>query len=150
MFLAMLLVLLVAVQAPVQVDITEWTVPWENTRPRDPAVGDAENIWFVGQQGHYVGHLNPKTGQFKKYDLPSGAGPHNVIVGRDGGIWYSGNLQGYIGKLDPKTGEVKKYDMPNPAARDPHTLILDSAGFIWFTVQNGNFIGRFSHTFGET
>jgi virginiamycin B lyase len=133
------------VESTEHVEITEWRVPWPGTRPRDPAVGGANEIWFVGQQGDYVGLLRPETGEFERFDLPEGAGPHNVIVGSDGGAWYAGNRQGYIGRVDPETGEVTQFMMPDPEqVRDPHTLLLDESGDIWFTAQVSNYVGRLS------
>jgi virginiamycin B lyase len=124
------------------VTITEWPVPWKNTRPRDPYVESEHRVWFVGQGGDYVAMLDPATGKFQRYDLEKGTGPHNLIVDPSGHVWFAGNLKGYIGRLDPKTGEIVKYSMPDPAAADPHTLVFDSQGNIWFTVQGGNFVGR--------
>jgi virginiamycin B lyase len=109
----------------VKVEIREWEVPWKSTRPRDPSVAADGTIWFVGQQGHYVGHLNPATGEFKKYDLGEGVGPHNQILDKNGNVWFAGNRVGYIGKLDPKTGAIEKFPMPDPTVRDPHTLVMD-------------------------
>src|SRR5690606_20084437 len=105
-------------------------------RARDPfAAGDNE-VWFVGQRGHYVARFTPSTGEFFKKDLPDQAGPHNLIVGSDGIVWYAGNLRGYIGRYDPRTDEITKIEMPDPAARDPHTLVFDEGEkHIWFTVQ---------------
>ena len=40
------------------VEITEWTVPWEKTRPRDPFVDAGGRVWFVGQTGNYIAHLD--------------------------------------------------------------------------------------------
>jgi virginiamycin B lyase len=131
------------------VEIQEWTVPWENSRPRDPYVGPDGAVWFVGQTGHYVARLDPRSGAFKKYDLDPGTGPHNLIVDGAGQIWYAGNLTGHIGKLDPATGKITKYPMPDPAARDPHTLIFDRAGDLWFTVQGGNFVGKLETKSGK-
>ena len=125
-----------------QIDIKEWPVPWENSRPRDPYVGPGGNVWFVGQTGHYVAMLDPKTGEFERYDLEDGAGPHNLIVDDEGIVWYAGNRTAHIGRLDPASGQIQKIMMPDPAARDPHTLIFDQNGDIWFTVQGGNYMGR--------
>ena len=47
------------------VEITEWTVPWEKTRPRDPFVDASGKVWFVGQAGNYIAWLNPANGEFK-------------------------------------------------------------------------------------
>lgn len=131
------------------VPITEWQVPWANTRPRDPYVDHRGRVWFVGQQGDYVAYLAPESGQFRRFDLAEGTGPHNLIVGVDGSVWYAGNRNAHIGRLDPETGEIARYPLPNPAARDPHTLVFDSHGDIWFTVQRGNFVGKLSVASGE-
>ncbi len=124
------------------VDIQEWPVPWPNSRPRDPYVDSQGRVWFVGQTADYVAYLEPKTGEFKRFPLDSGAGPHNLIVDKTGFVWYAGNRAAHIGKLDPKTGAITKYPMPDPAARDPHTLVFDSKGDIWFTMQGANMIGK--------
>jgi len=117
----------------VEVQINEWEVPWGKTRPRDPYLRIQDEIWFVGQAGHYVGYFDTKTREFKRYDLDPGTGPHNVIVGEDGSIWYAGNRASHIGRLDADTGEITKFMMPNPEAVDPHTLTFNHDGDIWFT-----------------
>ncbi len=132
-----------------EVSIEEWTVPWERSRPRDPAVASSDEIWFVGQRSNYVARLTPSTGEFERFDLPDGAGPHNLIVADDGMVWYAGNTDAHIGKLDPATGGITRYDMPDGRARDPHTLNFDGQGSIWFTVQGGNVVGRIDMTSGE-
>src|SRR4051812_40318063 len=38
--------------------VTEWKVPWANTRPRDPFVAADGKVWFVGQAGNYVANLD--------------------------------------------------------------------------------------------
>jgi len=129
--------------ARADVEIREWPVPWQDSRPRDPDFVNATTVWFVGQQGQYLAKLNPQTGEFDKVELEDDPGPHNLIVGRDGIVWYAGNRKGYIGRYDPRTDELRKIALPDPKARDPHTLVFDAkAEHIWFTVQGGNFVGR--------
>ena len=132
-----------------QPELQEWEVPYPSSRPRDPMVGPDGDVWFVGQVSDYVARLDPESGEFQRFPLPEGAGPHNLVVAEDGTIWYSGNRAGHIGRLDPETGEVEQFPMPSSAARDPHTLVFDSQGDIWFTVQGGNFIGKFWPETGE-
>ena len=120
--------------------LTEWRVPWSNSRPRDPYVAADGRVWFVGQRDDYAAVLDLDTEQFTRFDLPSGAGPHNLIVGD--WVWYAGNTDSHIGRLDPATGNIVEIPMPLAAARDPHTLVFNSDGDIWFTVQNGNFVGK--------
>ncbi len=121
--------------------LEEWTVPYPESRPRDPYVGPDGRVWFVGQAGHYVANLDPATGEFTRYDLEDGTGPHNLIVGDDGTVYYAGNRVAHIGVLDPETGDLEKIMMPDERAQDPHTLIWNGDGDIWFTVQMGNLIG---------
>ncbi|MEX2632911.1 MAG: hypothetical protein WD267_02680 [Balneolales bacterium] len=129
-----------------QVEITEWQVPWENTRPRDPDVDEKGRVWFVGQRDDYVAWLDPDTGEFTRHDLEDGAGPHNLIVDEEGSIWYAGNRASHIGKMHPETGEITKYMMPDPSVRDPHTLVLDQNKDIWFTAQGSNVVGKFTRS----
>ncbi len=124
------------------VEIREWTVPWADSRPRDPYVDARGRVWFVGQTADYVAMLDPQTGQFTKYDLEKGAGPHNLIVDNHGIVWYAGNRAAHIGRLDPATKAIRKIAMPDSGARDPHTLVFDSKGDIWFTVQGGGYVGK--------
>lgn len=134
--------------SPDTVAITEWQVPWARTRPRDPFMAPDGIVWFVGQQGHYVGRLDPVSGTITKIDLDPGTGPHNVIVGRSGDLWYSGNASSHIGRVDVRTGRITKYPMPDSTIRDPHTLVQDADGTIWFTVQGGNAVGRLTPATG--
>lgn len=123
--------------------ITEWAVPWEKTRPRDPFFENETSVWFAGQRGNYLGHLNPLTGALDKVDLGPKAGPHNLIVGKDGIVWYAGNLQGYIGRYDRATGAVEKIAMPHEDGKDPHTLIFNAdESVIWFTLQGAGMVGK--------
>jgi len=126
-----------------KIDIREWQVPYENSRPRDPFAESATSIWFVGQRSGYLARLDVGLGTFTNVALKDGSVPHNLIVGSDGVIWYAGNRNGLIGRYDPKSEEIEEIMMPDSAARDPHTLIFDQAEEnIWFTVQGGNMMGR--------
>lgn len=129
--------------------ITEWRVPWDG-RPRDPYVAPNGTIYFVGQRTHYVGHFNPETEEFKKFELEDGTGPHTVVVDENGTPWYTGNRANHIGKVNPETGEITKYMMPDDmSARDPHTLAFNEDGHLWFTSQGANSVGFFNTETGE-
>jgi virginiamycin B lyase len=131
------------------VPITEWTVPWERSRPRDPYVAPDGRVWFVGQAGNYVAALDPRSGEFRRFEITDGTHPHNLIVDRQGVVWYAGNRNARIGRLDPASGEVREYPMPDAAVRDPHTLVFGRDGEIWFTAQGANAVGRLVPSTGE-
>ena len=130
------------------VQITEWTVPWERTRPRDPFVDAEGRVWFVGQAGNYIARLDPASGRFQRYEITDGTHPHNLIVDDAGVVWYAGNRNARIGRLDPKSGAIREFPMPDPAIRDPHTLVAGRGDEIWFTAQGANVVGRFTPSTG--
>jgi len=131
------------------VGIEEWSVEWQNTRPRDPSVAADGRVWFVGQAGDYAAVFDPETEAFRRYDLPEGAAPHTIYVTRDQQVWYAGNGDAHIGRIDPATGAITRVDMPDGALKDPHTIFEDSTGRLWFTAQWANQIGRYDRETGE-
>ncbi|MGA9572484.1 MAG: hypothetical protein WBS20_00910 [Lysobacterales bacterium] len=130
------------IENPVQVEITEWPVPWKDTRPRDPDVAPNGVIWLVGQGGDYAARFDPETGEFRRRDLPPGTGPHNLIIDWDGTLWIAGNRQAFIGRMNYLSGELTRFTMPDESARDPHTLAFSGRDVIWFTMQWSNYVGR--------
>ena len=42
-------ILAARVEQPLVVGVDQWPVPWQDTRPRDPAVDASGKVWFVGQ-----------------------------------------------------------------------------------------------------
>jgi virginiamycin B lyase len=130
-------------------ELVEWMVPFAESRPRDPFVGPDGMVWFVGQRSDYAAFLDPESGEFTKFELGEGTGPHNLVVDQDGTVWYTGNRQHHIGRLDPASGEIERFRVPHDAGQDPHTLVFDSKGDMWFTVQGGNLVGKFYKETGE-
>ena len=134
---------------PARVVITEWPVPWKDTRPRDPDVAPNGVIWLVGQGGDYAARFDPESGEFRRKDLPPGTGPHNLIIDRDGTLWIAGNRQAFIGRMNYTTGELTRFKMPDDSARDPHTLVFSGRDEIWFTMQWSNYVGRLNKKSGQ-
>lgn len=128
--------------------VSEWTVPWPNSRPRDPAVAPDGRIWFVGQAGNYLAVFNPADKSFDRVEIDPGTHPHNLIVDNNGHIWYAGNRNGMIGRYDPATRQLSRYPMPDSTVRDPHTLLLDGKGHIYFTAQQAGHVGRLNMATG--
>lgn len=123
------------------VEIIEWEVPWENTRPRDPWVSGPDRVWFVGQRDDYLGRFDPQSGEFQRYELDDGVGPHTVIAD-ERGAWYAGNRARHIGLLDPDSGDIERLMLPGDGIRDVHTMDFASNGDIWFSVSRGNQLGH--------
>ena len=124
-----------------------WSTPW-NGRPRDPHADPKGHVWFVGQAGNYVGRLDPKTGEFKRYEVAEGAHPHNLVVDPKGTVWFTGNANGTIVRLDPATGKTTPIPVPE-GVRDPHTMIFDRNGDAWFTAQQSSAVGKLTTATGK-
>lgn len=135
-------------ETPTTAEITEWEVPWPDTRPRDPYRAPDGAVWFVGQAGHYVGVLDPESGEFRRIDLEDGAGPHTVIV-NESGAWYAGNRADHIGHIATQDAAITRFEMPGDGTRDPHTMAFTGDGNIWFTAQHGNKVGFLDITSSE-
>ncbi len=137
------------VENPVQVEITEWPVPWKDSRPRDPDVAPNGVIWLVGQGGDYAARFDPASKEFTRKTLPPGTGPHNLIIDTNGTLWIAGNRQAFIGKMNSRSGELTRFPMPDDSARDPHTLVFSGKDEIWFTMQWSNYVGRLNKRSGK-
>ena len=127
----------------------EFTVPWQQTRPRDPVQDKQGRVWFVGQTGNYVAYLDAKSGEFKQFQVAAGTNPHNINLDENGGVWFTGNRNSRIVQLIPETGELKTFMMPDTTVRDPHTMIWGKDGVAWFTAQQSQRVGRFDRKTGE-
>jgi len=137
------------VENPLQLEITEWPVPWQDSRPRDPDVAPNGVIWLVGQGGDYAARFDPESKEFRQQTLPPGTGPHNLIIDWDGSLWIAGNRQAFIGKMNSTTGELTRFTFPDESARDPHTLVFSGKDEIWFTMQWSNYVGRLNKRSGH-
>ena len=143
--IALALLLLATGSASPAVEIREWTVPYPDTRPRDPSVAPDGRVWFVGQTGNYLAVFDPAKEAFARYDLPEGTKPHTVVVDRDGNPWVAGNGNGTILRYGADGKLQQTYTVPEGggiANRDPHTFAFDGRGGLWFTMQQGNAIGH--------
>lgn len=137
------------VSGPVEISFKEWMMPTLGQRSRDPIQAEDGTIWWAGQFGNLIGHLDPRTGEMKEYKLPANSYPHTVELDPKGIPWFTGNKNGTVGRLDPATGEAKVFKMPDPNAKDPHTLIFDKKGTAFFTLQNSNMVGRLNPETGD-
>ena len=139
----------VEVKGDLKINIQEWKVPTLGQRARDPVETADGMIWWNGQFGNVVGRLNPKTGEMKEIQLPTGAKPHSITPDAEGNIWYTGNANGTVGKIDAKTFAIREYKMPDPMAIDPHTAEFAPDGTMIFSLQNSQMVGRLIPATGE-
>src|SRR4051812_36398892 len=84
-------------------------VPAPGSHPHDPLDTQDGSIWYTGQMANLLGRLNPRMGEFRKYQVKTpGSGQHGLVSDANGNIWFTVNFKGYIGKLDPNTGDFRQ------------------------------------------
>lgn len=106
------------------VEISEWAVPYQHSRPRDPFVDSLGRVWFCGQAGGYLAYLEPESGEFKKYPLAEGGSPNRLV------------------EFDiAKQAFDTVIDVPNAGGSIRHMYFDDGRQSIWFG-EDTNFIGR--------
>jgi virginiamycin B lyase len=130
--------------AELKATIRGWDVPTKGAKPYAAAVSPDGSIWFTEEVANQIGHLNPKTGEFKEYPLTDhkNVAPHGLAADQRGNIWFAASSGGFIGKLEPDSEKLIVFKMPDPKATDPESLAFDSKGIVWFTVQNANMVGK--------
>jgi virginiamycin B lyase len=122
------------VPGEVEAQITEWKLPEAGAWPHDAYVTRDGMVWYSAQNTNKLGRFDPKTQQFKEFDLKTPkSGPQSMVDDPEGNIWFTPADAKYIGKLDPKTGAITEYPLPDPTASHPHTPVLDGKGNIWMT-----------------
>jgi virginiamycin B lyase len=74
------------------------------------------------------------------FDVPKGAGPHDVAPAAGGGVWFTAQSAGYLGHLDPAGRGVTR--VPLGAGSRPHGVIVGPDGAAWITDGGLNAIVR--------
>ena len=94
-------------------------------------------VYWTELRGDHIGELNTKTGEIKRYHLPTpGGGAHTLRADSRGGIWYSNFAAvSKIGRLDLSTGEVTEFE---PTDRfSSYGITVDRQDRVW-AVQIGS------------
>ena len=138
------------VPGTVEAHITEWRLPEAGAWPHDAYVTRDGMVWYSAQNTNKLGRFDPKTQQFKEFDLKTPkSGPQSMVDDAEGNIWFTPADAKYIGKLDPKTGAITEYPLPDPTASHPHTPVLDGKGNIWMTVSGKSHLAKLVIRTGE-
>ena len=85
--------------------------------------------------------------EVKVFQVPEGAGPHDVAPAPDGSIWYSAQGAGALGIINPATGEVRQVSLGESSA--PHGVIQGPDGAAWLTDGALNAIVRVDPALGS-
>jgi virginiamycin B lyase len=96
-------------------EIHEYALPNEATRPRRVAIDDNDVLWYSDYSRGYLGRFDPSTG--KTAEWPSPSGPESrpyAITFTNGVIWYveSATKPNALVRFDPKTEKFQTWKIP--------------------------------------
>lgn len=111
--------------------VTEYRLPRDNAVPHDVYLDAQGNAWYNDFKADYLGKLDPKTGAFKEYRLPSKTGTHpgseEMFIDPEQNIWIGQRLERRYLRFDPRKEEV--------------TGVYDDAKFVRVDTNRGVVLG---------
>jgi virginiamycin B lyase len=124
--------------------ITRYAVPTKDGSPHRIQIGSKGIIWFTEYDSGKLGRLDPQTGTFEEYDLPTGPLTHPYAVGIDaeGDVWYSSYYFDVLGRFSPSTGKITQYPFPH-SENTIREFFLDTDGRMWYGSPSNNKVGYF-------
>jgi len=101
---------------PDTMEIRFYDLPDEKSRIRRLGIDSKGIVWYGNASLGRIGRLDPKNGEFKEWDSPSGPGshPYAVVVVNDV-VWYneSGMRPDTLVRFDPATEVFQSWEIPS-------------------------------------
>ncbi len=106
-------------------------------------IDSKDTVWFTEIIADKIGKLEPETGKFTEYPVPTPEGaPRRFGIDSQDNIWFVEFIANKLAMLDATTGIITEYDVPTPFSF-PYGCSVDRDDIVWFTEIFGNRIGRF-------
>lgn len=118
--------------------VTRWSIPHPKNFNVVPHGIMEENgkVYWAELAGDRIGELDPKTGQFKAFRLPTeGGGAHSLRADSKGNIWttyYAAT--GKVARVNIKSGEVKEFELAKSFSG--YGMTVDKQDRAWFVGLN--------------
>lgn len=133
----------------------EYTIPTPNSGPMDLDITCESTgrcfVWFTEFLANKIGRLNPHTGEFLEFVIPTaGSGPHSIVSIHtptlvpelsNHQVWFTEFYGNKIGRMTGE-GEFTEFEVPTPGSGPMGITRTFSPASIWFTELLGNKIGR--------
>lgn len=131
---------------PETLELTEYDIPEEDARPRRIGITSDGRIWYGDYARGFLGMLDPTTGAFSEWAMPSGENARPYALATDGQdrIWFveTGVDPNYFVGFDPATQSFfSVVPVPSGGGVIRHMHYLPETEEIWFGSDMGT-IGR--------
>ncbi|MGH7502166.1 MAG: virginiamycin B lyase family protein [Longimicrobiales bacterium] len=127
------------------------TFPMPDPAARDPhtlVFADNGTLWFTAQQGGFIGHLVPNSGDVHLVKTAERARPYGINLDPQGRPWVNLFGTNLIATVDAATMELKTYAIPREAART-RRIEVTSDGIVWAVDYAQGFLIRFDPATGQ-
>ncbi len=117
-------------------NIKEWNPPFRG--PRRLHVAADGMVWVPGFGSGVFGKFDPKTEEWKVYDLPNADNqiPYALNIDPKGYVWICGTGSDSLQRFDPKTESLVEFRMPSRVTYT-REIEFDADGNIWTCNSNG-------------
>jgi streptogramin lyase len=133
--------------ADTKVIITEYQIPRAGSSPHDVAVDREGMVWYDDFQGANIGRLDPRTGEFKEWTLPTLrpgllVNALTIELDKQGNPWLPRGFQGCSATMfDVKTEKFQTWSAP-AKYNDEHANCSQGNvapnGMVWFNNFNSS------------
>jgi virginiamycin B lyase len=129
---------------PDTLEIHEWVLPHEDSRPRRIAITPDDAVWYSDYSRGYLGRLDTKAGKVTA-EWPSPSGPQSQpygITAIANVIWYveSNSKPNMLVRFDPKTEKFQSWPIPGGGGV-VRNMVHTPDGNLWMTESGVNRIG---------
>src|SRR4030081_1348943 len=102
------------------------------SRPYGISLDSHGQPWFDLFGTNQIGTIDPRSGEFKAYTLPSERSrPRRIAITPDDAVWYGDYTRGFLGRLDPQSGATEDFALQSGPASLPYAMTADDRGRIW-------------------
>ena len=109
------------------------------TRPRRGNMDSQGRLWFTQYGVNQVAMFDPKTEQFREWELPTpNTRPYDVTLDKNGHAWTGGYFSDRIVRLNTGTGEFTEYLLPTVHTNIRRVFVDNSATPATFWVGNNH------------
>ena len=110
----------------------DYATPNPNWSPHGIVADADDSIWWSGNPGAGLAHMDPKTGNIDVYGDPAKRkGGLSPFFDSKGNVWWTSG-RGHIGRWDRKTNKTKTWNTPGAPGMS-YGIVIDRQDKVWYT-----------------